>query len=60
MEDAYSRKNVPDYEPDSVIPKLVDTTPQTQTAFEVFEAATGDNRWTYYTTKFRCSYGNEG
>tara|TARA_R110001632_G_scaffold29506_6_gene78334 strand:- start:615 stop:10103 length:9489 start_codon:yes stop_codon:yes gene_type:complete len=56
MEDAYSRKNVPDYEPDSVIPKLVDTTPQTQTAFEVFEAATGDNRWTYYTTKFRNAF----
>ena len=56
MEDAYSRKNVPDYEPDSVIPKLVDTTPQTKTAFEVFEAATGEDRWTYYTTKFRNAF----
>ena len=59
MEDAYSRKNVPDYEPDSVIPKLVDTNPQTQTAFEVYEQATGDtSRWTYYTTKFRKAFIN--
>ena len=60
MEDAYSRKNVPDYEPDSVIPKLVDTTPQTQTAFEVYEAATGDtSRWTYYTTRLRQAFINK-
>jgi|DEB0MinimDraft_10_1074344.scaffolds.fasta_scaffold00086_22 hypothetical protein len=60
MEDAYSRKNVPEYEPDSVIPKLVDTSPQTQTAFEVYEAATGDtSRWTYYTTKLRQAFINK-
>ena len=60
MEDAYSRKNVPEYEPDSVIPKLVDTNPQTQTAFEVYEQATGDtSRWTYYTTKFRKAFINK-
>ena len=60
MEDAYSRKNVPEYEPDSVIPKLVDTNPQTQTAFEVYEQATGDtSRWTYYTTRFRKAFINK-
>ena len=60
MEDAYSRKNVPEYEPDSVIPKLVDTTPQTQTAFEVYESATGDtSRWTYYTTRLRQAFINK-
>ena len=61
MEDAYSRRNVPEYEGDeAVVAELVDVNPQTETAFESYESATGDtSRWTYYTTKLRQAFVNK-